>query len=98
MNASKTDHPFTRPVALRTNIVRSTGMSALAKAPPFLAGCQHELLDLLAVELDQRAQQLSLLVRAPGVDAEGVADAGVAAGFVDVPVQRECGLGLLDRL
>src|SRR6478736_5486442 len=97
MKASKTDHPFTRPVALRTNIVRSTGMSALAKAPPFLAGRQHETLDLLAVELDQCAKELALLVGAPRIDAERVADAGVPARLVDVAVQRERGPRLLDR-
>ena len=31
MNASKTDHPFTRPVALRTNIVRSLACLHLPK-------------------------------------------------------------------
>src|SRR6476659_3139155 len=97
MKASKTDHPFTRPVALRTNIVRSMGMSALAKAPPFLAGREHEALDLLAVELDQRAEQLPLLVRAAWVDAQGAANASVAAGLVDVAVEGERRLRLLDR-
>src|SRR5881397_605471 len=96
MKASKTDHPFTRPVALRTNIVRSTGMSALAKTPPFLAGRQHELLDLLPGEIDQGAEQLALLVGAPGVDAQGVADARVAARLVNVAVQCKRRLGLLD--
>src|SRR4029079_3453263 len=95
MKASKTDHPFTRPVALRTNIVRSMGMSALAKAPPFLAGREHEALDLLAVDLDQRAEQLPLLVRAARVDAQGAADARVAAGLVDVAGAGQARLGLL---
>jgi len=35
MKASNTDHPFTRPVALRTNIVRSMGVSAAAIPSPF---------------------------------------------------------------
>src|SRR6476661_4605708 len=97
MKASKTDQPLIRPVALRTNIVRSTGMSALAKTPPFLAGREHELLDLLPGEIDQGAQELALLVRAPRVDAQRVADARVAARLVDVAVQRQRRCGLLDR-
>jgi hypothetical protein len=35
MKASNTDHPFTNPVAFRTNIVRSAGTSAAAITAPF---------------------------------------------------------------
>src|SRR5215471_15510620 len=113
MNASRTDHPLTRPVALRTKSVRSAGTSAAAITTPFRslpksrsrcrwvrllsAAGQHEVLDLLAVQLDERAQQLSLFVRAAGVDDQGVANPGVPAGLVDVAVQREHRPELLDR-
>src|SRR4051794_28753946 len=108
MNASRTDHPRTRPVALRTKSDCSPGCPAPAATvaiPDYLlelrisAACQNELLDLLlAVDVDHGTEQLALLVRAAGVDAQGLPEPRCAARLVDVAVQRQRRLVLLDRL
>src|ERR1700748_2321885 len=67
--------------------------------PLRLSACEQEPLDLLlAVQIDDRPEQVSLLVGAAGINAEGSADTCVAASLVDVPVERERGLVLLDHL
>src|SRR5262249_8001697 len=64
-----------------------------------LSACEHELLHLLAaVHLHDGTEELSLLVRAPRVDGQRATEARRAARLVDMPVQRERGLELLDRL
>src|SRR5919197_1587705 len=101
MNASRTDQPRTSPVAFRTKSVRSSygRPPAMVVIAPLLTARQDELLDLLlAVELDDGAEELALLVRAPRVVAERVAEPRRPAGLVDVPVQREARLELLDHL
>src|SRR4051794_37007353 len=110
MNASRVDHPRTRPVALRTNTARSAAASpgpaateAILPSPPSLLGGvlaarQHEVLHLLlALDVDHRAQQLALLVGRAGVDAERLPEPVSAAGLVNVAVQRERRLVALDH-
>jgi hypothetical protein len=56
--------------------------------PPFLSAREHETLHLAAaVQVDDRAEQLTLLVRAARVDAEGAADADASSALVDVAVE-----------
>src|SRR5215207_683942 len=102
---SNTDHPLRRPVAFLWN--RSpepeSAVELLAMYLLLLSAGEYEPLDLLAaVQVDDSAEQLSLLVRAARVDAQRVPDAGVALGLVNVPVQRQGGLsffyGLSDGL
>src|SRR5918999_1437767 len=100
-NASRTAHPRTSPVALRANSVRSrygTSPTVVAMQYSFLSAGEHELLDPpRAVEIDDCPKQVSLLVGAPRVDTECVADARISAGLVAVPMERERRLVLLDR-
>src|SRR5919204_1766917 len=104
MNASRTDQPRTSPVALRTKTWRSSpsppaATDAISPSSGCLTARQHEPLDLLlAVHLDDGAQQLPLLVRAAGVDAQRLPQPARPARLVDVPVQRERRLVALDRL
>src|SRR3954454_1018612 len=64
-----------------------------------LSARQNEPLDLLlAVEVDDRPEELPLFIRAPGVDAERAAEPRRAARLVDVAVQRQRRLQRLDRL
>src|ERR1044072_4352737 len=97
MNASRVDHPRTSPVALRTNTARSTSpepdatvamlvlLQVASSAGGVLAAGQHEVLHLLlAVEIDDDAEQLSLLVTAPRVDAEGLPEPMRPARLLDV--------------
>src|SRR3954468_23726923 len=108
MNASRVDQPRTRPVALRTNTARSAesapaATEAIRPSPPLLGGVlparQHEVLHLLlALDVDDRPEQLTLCVGAAGVDAERLPEPVGAARLVDVPVQRERGLVALDHL
>src|SRR3954453_2903415 len=106
MNASRTAQPRTRPVALRTKSDRSSYAPASAATSAVdieksssLTARQNEALDLLlAVEVDDRSQQLPLLVGAPRVDAQRAAQPGRAARLVDVAVQRQRRLQALDRL
>src|SRR5947209_19921565 len=109
MNASRTDQPRTKPVALRTKTARSSnGLPApatvaiyvkppLASEPPKprigaapLAARQYEFLDLLStLDVDHCPEQLSLLVRASGIDAERPSKPLRPPRFVDVTVQRK---------
>src|SRR6266487_848674 len=106
MNASRTDQPRTRPVALRTKTACSTPSPPAATdaiSPTSSSGCltarQHEPLDLLlAVHLYYPTEKLPLLVGAAGVDAQRLPEPVRAAGLVDVAVQRERRLVALDRL
>src|SRR3954464_3190208 len=106
MNASRTAQPRTRPVALRTKSDRSSYAPASAATSAVdieksssLTARQNEALDLLlAVEVDDRSQQLPLLVGAPRVDAQRAAQPGRAARLVDVAMQRQRRLQALDRL
>src|SRR5690242_20780484 len=102
MNASCNDQPRTRPVAFRTNSERSSygGSPAIvAMQLPSLSASEQEPLDLLlAVQVHDRSEQIALLVRAAGINAERSADTAVAPRLVDVAVQRERRLMLLDRL
>src|ERR1044072_6607738 len=100
MNASRVDHPRTRPVALRTKTARSTeSPDATVAMPLLLAAGQNEVLDLLlAFEVDDDPEQLTLLVTAPRVDAKRLPEPMCSARFVDVPVQRERGLVALDHV
>src|SRR3954449_11679630 len=107
MNASRTDQPRTRPVALRTKRACSpcpAPAATVAIADYLLelrisAACQNELLDLLlAVDVDHGTEQLSLLVRAAGVDAQRLPKPRGSARLVDVAVQRQRRLVLFDRL
>src|SRR5918912_899020 len=94
MNASRSAQPRTSPVAFRVRRV-----TYCRRHLSLLSAGQDEVLGLpTPVELDERPEELALLVRASGVDAERLADAGVAAGLVDVPVEREDGLVAFDRL
>src|SRR4051794_17109853 len=104
MNASRVDHPRTRPVALRTKTARSAespapvAIVAMLAPPPLvatdrpalvLAAGQHEVLHLLlAVEIDDDPEQLSLLIGAPRVDAQRPSQPVRPACLVDVSVQR----------
>src|SRR3954467_10808554 len=106
MNASRTAQPRTRPVALRTKSDRSSYAPASAATSAVyieksssLTARQNEALDLLlAVEVDDRSQQLPLVVGAARVDAERAAQPGRAARLVDVAVQRQRRLQAFDRL
>src|ERR1044071_4485793 len=101
MNASWTDHPRTRPVAFRTKSDRSwCGRSPAVVAMQFLlsAGEQEALDLLLAVEVDDCPEEISLLVGAPGVDAKGAPDPGRRFAFVDVAVERQRRLEIFDGL
>src|SRR5829696_7693350 len=110
MNASRVDQPRTSPVALRTKTARSAASPAPGATVAIwcssprrfgaLAAGQHEVLDLLlfAVEIDDDPQQLTLLVRAPRIDAQRAAEPVRAARLVDVAMQRERRLMALDRL
>src|SRR5919204_6856047 len=105
MKASRTDHPRTSPVALRTNSDCSPADAAtVAIDPPprdraGLAARQHEFLHLLlAVHVNHRPEQLALFVGAARVDAQRLAEACCAPRLVDVAVERQRGLVLLDRL
>src|ERR1051326_7951618 len=101
MNASCTDQPRTSPVAFRTKSERSSYGAPLAMVAMhvLLSACQQEALHLLlAVEVDDGAQQVALLVRAAGINAQRSADSAIAAGLVDVAVEGERGLVLLDCL
>src|SRR6266536_622565 len=63
-----------------------------------LSAREDEALDLLlAVEVDDRTEQLALLVRAARVYAESSTDARGALRLVDVTVEAEAGLMLFDR-
>src|SRR5918995_2933533 len=77
------------------------GREPLRQSSPYsllLSAGEHELLDpLFAVEIDDRPEQLSLLVGTPRVDTKRVADARVAARFVNMSVQGQRRLMLLDR-
>src|SRR5215210_1905679 len=100
MKPSHTDQPRKSPVAFLWK--RSSDLVALFAICVLsvrLSGSQHEPLDLLAaVQVHHRAEQLSLLVGTPRVDAQRISDAGVPLGFLDVPVQRQGRLSLLYRL
>src|SRR5206468_8688032 len=77
-------------------------LSELPRPPlPFvflLSAREDETLDLLlAVEVDDGAEQLALLVRAARVYAESATDARGALRLVDVTVEAEARLMLLDR-
>src|SRR5712691_8435036 len=100
MNASRTDQPRTSPVAFLTKRARSSYAPAPAAVAMnlLLSAREHEALDLLAaLEVDDGAEKLALLVRAPRVYAERSAEAGGAARLVNVAMQRERRLELLDR-
>src|ERR1700754_1898523 len=102
MKASRTDQPRTRPVALRTKSACSPPDATVA-IRSLLRRCltagQDEALDLLlAIHVDDRSQQLSLLVGAPRVDAQRAAQPVGAARLVDVTVQRQRRLVALDGL
>src|SRR5215211_1806661 len=101
MKPSHTDHPRRRPVAFRwkRSSVPEFAVVLFAMFSLLLSAGQYEPLDfVLAVEVHHRAEQLSLLIGAAGVDAERTPDAHVAPGLVDVAVQREDRLSLLDGL
>src|SRR5687768_15055481 len=102
MNASRTAHPRTRPVALRAKSDGSTDGSTrpAALSIPLLLSARHdEALDLLSfLEIDDGPEQLSLLVGATGVDAERATDPRVPARLVDMAVQRQHRLVLLYRI
>src|SRR5262245_5823090 len=103
MNASRVDQPRTSPVAFLTKTARSAASPAATVAIELLllvlAAGQNEVLDLLlAVEIDDDPEQLTLFVRAAGVDAERVAEAVRPPRLVDVTVQGEPRLIALDHL
>src|SRR5919197_5548481 len=100
MNASRVDQPRTRPVALRTKTARSAASPAPAVTEAILtlssssggvlAARQYEVLHLLlALDVDHRPEQLTLLVGAAGIHAERLPEPVRAARLVDVAVQSE---------
>src|SRR5215204_2646886 len=97
---SHTDQPRKSPVAFLWK--RSSDPAALFDIcflSVRLSAGQHEPLDFLAaVQVHHRAEQLSLLVGTPRVDAQRAPDAGVALGLVDVTVQCQGRLSLLYRV
>src|SRR5215211_1776645 len=102
MNASLTDQPRTSPVAFRTKSDRSSyGLSpAVVVAMQFLLSArEQEALDfLLAVEVDDGPEEITLLVGAPGIDAERPADPGGRLALVDVAVEGQRRLEIFDGL
>src|SRR5215208_8219820 len=100
MKPSHTDQPRKSPVAfLWKRSSDPAALFAICFLSVCLSGGQHEPLDLLsAVQVNHRAEQLSLLVGTSGVDAQRIPDAGVPLGLVDVPVQRQGRLSLLYRI
>jgi hypothetical protein len=56
------------------------------------------MIDFIAPQLDQSAQQAALLVHAARVDAQSIPDPGSAPAFVDVTVQPKQWLVFFDRL
>src|SRR5579884_3703159 len=64
-----------------------------------LAAREYEALDLLlAVEIDHRAEQLTLLIGTARVDAQRPSEAPGGAALMDVAVQRQRRLVALDRV
>src|SRR5712664_4184297 len=105
MNASNVDQALTSPVALRkksAGLAADAGVPIVASAICFLltSSSVDQLVALdafLGVELDDRSHQHPLLIRAPRVDRERLADLHGAFALVDVTVQRDQWLMFLDR-
>src|ERR671931_2011979 len=99
-NASNLDQPFTRPVAFRRNRVGASLTAAID--PPLGASAVHELvvlhLVLPRVDRDDRRLEDALLVRAPRVQRQRLADPRRALALVDVTVEGEHRLEPLDRV
>src|SRR3712207_9559746 len=100
MKPSHTDQPRRSPVAfLWKRSSDPAALFAICFLSVRLSAGQHEPLDFLAaVQVNHRAEQLSLLVGTARVDAQRAPDAGVALRLVDVSVQPQSRLSLLYRI
>src|ERR671933_2693955 len=102
MRTSSVPASRTRPVARRWKVADWGVRAALGPAISVMRGLlssAHELVghDAAVAQLDDRAVDDALAVRAAGVDAERRADLGDGPRLVDVAVQAEHRVVALDQ-
>src|SRR4029450_3571456 len=101
--ASNFDHPLTKPGAFLRNRGGASPTAAIS-CPPWLepTSSVHQLIVLdpqfLGIEVDDRGLKRALLVGAPRVDRQGLAQLHAAFALGDVSVQGHERLVLHDRV